>query len=343
MRRIVIRKAGGYERLELQEAPDPQPGAGQVRIAVRHIGVNYADVVIRMGLYASAKKLVGWPITPGFEVAGAVDALGAGVSDLRVGDAVIGITLFGGYTTSLVLPRAQVFRIPQGVSSEQAAGIPTVFLTAWFALNELAHVRPNEKVLIHSAAGGVGSAAVQIARIGGASAVAVVGAAHKRELPLSLGACEVIVKSQENWRTAADRISASGYDVILDANGAETLRDSYRRLAPLGRLVVYGFHTMLPKTGGKPNWLKLGKDYLKTPRFDPLKLTTENRSVLGFNLSFVSARTDLMIPAMARILDAFAARQLQSPPVKVYPLAQVAHAHRDLESAQTQGKLVLAV
>jgi NADPH:quinone reductase-like Zn-dependent oxidoreductase len=343
MKKVVIHAAGGYDRLRLEDHPDPQPGPGQVRIAVKHSGVNYADVVVRMGLYESAKKLVGWPITPGFEVAGTVDELGAGVSDLRIGDAVLAVTLFGGYASAVVVPRVQVFPMPRGLDTAQAAGLPTVFLTAWFALHELAHVRRSETVLIHSAAGGVGTAAVQLAAHAGARVTAVVGSAHKREVPRQLGAHHVIDKSSEDLWGIAERLAPDGYDVILDANGVSTLAGSYAHLAPLGRLVVYGFHSMMPKVGGRPNWLKLARDYLRTPRFNPLRLTADNKSVLAFNLSFVSSRTDLLIPAMEGILRGFAERWLQPPPVARYPLADVARAHADLESGRTVGKLVLEV
>lgn len=341
--RIRIDRPGGYDRLRLESHAVPPPAPGEVRIAVRHIGVNYADCVIRMGLYASAKKLVGWPITPGFEVAGVVESVGDGVTDLAPGTAVIGVTLFGGYSSALCLPRAQVFAMPPGLDSAQAAGLPTVFLTAHFALHELAQLRRGERVLVHSAAGGVGCAAVQLARRAGAEVTAVVGGAHKQALPRELGATRVIVKTAEALWPAAEAVAPGGFDVVLDPNGAETLAQSYAHLAPLGRLVIYGFHSMLPKTGGVPNPLKLAWTWWRTPRFDPLRLTTENRSVLAFNLSFLSARADRLVPAMESLLAGITAGELRPAPVAVYPLAAVADAHRDLESGQTQGKLVLVV
>lgn len=343
MRRIRIHEPGGYAALRLEDAPDPQPGPGEVRIAVRHIGVNYADCVIRMGLYESAKRLVGWPITPGFEVAGVVDACGEGVDDLPVGTPVIAVTLFGGYASALVLPRRQVFPLPAGLTLAQGAALPTIFLTAWFALHELANLRAEERVLVHAAAGGVGSAAVQLARRAGARVTAVVGAAHKRELPLALGAEAVIVKPETPLWAAARRLAPAGYDVILDPNGVATLGDSYRHLAPLGRLVIYGFHSMLPRRGGVPNWPKLAWDWLRTPRFNPLAMTVDNRSVLAFNLSFLGDRPERLLPAMQAILAGVAAGELQPPPLSHYPLARVGEAHRDLESGQTQGKLILDV
>lgn len=342
MKTIVIDRPGSYERLQLRELPDPQPRPGELRIAVQHIGVNYADCVIRMGLYESARRLVGWPITPGFEVAGTVDAVGDGVAGWRPGDHVLALTLFGGYASRLCVPAAQAFRIPAALDTAQAATLPTIFLTAWFALRELAHVRRGERVLVHSAAGGVGSAAVQLAADAGCEVTAVVGGAHKRELPLRLGARQVIVKSEQRLWAEAERHAPGGYDVILDPNGVETLAESYRHLAPLGRLAIYGFHTMLPRSGGRPNWPKLAWDWLRTPRFDPLKLTVDNRSVLGFNLSFLSERADLLLPAMTQILAGIEAGRLQPPPLTIHPLADAAAAHRALESGRTQGKLILA-
>ncbi len=343
MQKIVIHRAGGYRRLQVEQAAEPVPGPGEVCIAVSHAGVNYADCVVRMGLYASARQLVGWPITPGFEVTGEVAAVGEGVDDLAPGTPVIGVTLFNGYAGHVVVPRDQVFVRPATLKAPQAAAIPVAFLTAWFALHELAHVRPGEKVLVHSAAGGVGSAAVQLAVLAGADVTAVVGAAHKCALPRQLGAQQVIDKSAQPLWVCAAEIAPDGFDVILDANGVSTLGQSYGHLAPLGRLVVYGFHSMLPRQGGRPNYLKLAWDWLRTPRFNPLRLTTENRSVLAFNLSFLGDRPERLLPAMAGILKLFEEGRLQAPPVQLYPLAEVAAAHRALESGRTTGKLVLEI
>ena len=139
MRKVLIARPGGYERLEIVEAPEVRPGPGELRIAVKAIGVNYADCVVRMGLYASAKEFVGWPIVPGFEVAGVVDAVGEGVTRWAVGSPVVAVTRFGGYATSLCVPEHQVFAIPAGLSFAEIAGVPAVYMTAWYALHALAH------------------------------------------------------------------------------------------------------------------------------------------------------------------------------------------------------------
>lgn len=333
MRKVTIDRPGGTDRLQLAEHPDLEPtGPGEKRVEVTHIGVNYADCVVRMGLYASAKKYVGWPITPGFEVSGTCD-----------GEPVVAVTRFGGYSTQLVLPANQIFALPKTMSPAEAAAFPTVFLTAWFALFELAHPHPGDTILVHSAAGGVGGALCQLARRHGCRVVGVVGQSHKVEVARAAGAHQVIDKSTEDLWTTAERYAPHGYDVICDANGVATLQDSYDHLGAPGKLVVYGFHTMMPKKGGRPNWLKLAWGWLRTPRFDPLKMTSDNRSVLAFNLSYLFDKTEFLEAAMRALISGFESGELRAPPVTIYPLDQVAEAHSALESGSTVGKLVLAV
>lgn len=340
-RRVVIERPGSYAELRLREDRAPGPGAGEVLVEVEAAGVNFADCVVRMGLYESAKKYVGWPITPGFEVAGRVAAVGDGVDDLRVGAEVLAVTRFGGYASHVVVPRGQVFGRPAALTAQQAAAIPSVFMTAYFALHELAHPRPGDSLLVHSAAGGVGGALVQLGKLAGCRVVGVVGAAHKVDEARRCGADEVIVRSREPLWMAARRLAPGGYAVILDANGADSLRQSYRHLASPGKLVVYGFHTMLQTRDGRPSWPRLALDWLRTPRFNPLDMTGQNRSVLAFNLSYLFERADLLAEGMGRLLGWFASGDLAPPPITAYPLGRVADAHRALESGQTTGKLVL--
>ena len=341
MQKIVIDRAGSYERLRLATLASPSPGPGEVRVRVAAIGVNYADCIVRMGLYASAKEYVGWPITPGFEVSGVVDALGEGADPSLLGAKVVALTRFGGYASELVVPVHQVFRIPSPLTLVQAAALPSIFLTAYFALFELAHPRPGSTILVHSAAGGVGSSLVQLAKIAECRVIGVVGASHKVAAVEALGADGVIDKSREPLWPAAERHSPAGYDIVCDANGVETLGGSYEHLAPTGKLLIYGFHTMLPRKGGRAKWLKLALAYLRTPRFNPLELTQKNRSVMGFNLSYLFDRADILEEGMSQILGWASGGEVVCPKVTTYALADVAEAHRALESAQTVGKLVL--
>lgn len=341
MQKVVIPKAGSYDQLQIKEFDVPVPGPGQVLIETRAAGVNYADVVVRMGLYKSAKEFVGWPITPGFEVAGVVTALGEGVSDFQVGDEVVGLTLFGGYSSHIVTESRYVYHKPRGLSFSEAAAMPAVFMTAWFALFELAHPRPGSKVLVHSAAGGVGASLVQLAKIAGCEVVGVVGGTHKVEAAKAAGCDLVIDKSKQDLWAEAKAFAPDGYDIILDANGVETLSQSYAHLRRAGKLVIYGFATMMPKKGGRPNWFKLVSGWLRTPRYNPLNLTTDSKSVLAFNLSFLFDRTDLLELFVADLHQWLSEGSIVAPVVTEYPLAEVARAHADIESGRTVGKLVL--
>jgi NADPH:quinone reductase-like Zn-dependent oxidoreductase len=338
--KVVVHRAGGHDALKLERFAPAAPERGEVRIAVRAIGVNFADTIVRIGLYESARYYVGWPITPGFEVAGVVEAVGDGV-ELRPGDEVYAVTRFGGYATHVVVDRRFVFRRPPTLTEVEAAAMPSVHLTAWYALFDLAHPRPGARVLVHSAAGGVGTVLVQMAKLAGANVAGVVGGAHKVELVQRLGADVVIDKSRVDLWRAAQRFAPDGFDVILDANGVSTLRESYAHLRRTGKLVVYGFHSMMPRAGGRPNWPKLALDWLRTPRFDPLEMTGASKSVLAFNLSYLFDRQDLIDDGLGAVERWFREGKLVAPPVTTYPLAEVGRAHADLESGRTTGKLVL--
>jgi NADPH:quinone reductase-like Zn-dependent oxidoreductase len=231
--------------------------------------------------------------------------------------------------------------LPGRLDASQAAGLPAVYMTAWYALCELVRLRPGRKLLVHSAAGGVGGALIQLGKIAGCTVVGVVGAPHKVAAAKELGADHVIDKSSANLWGEAARLAPDGYDVVLDANGVATLGESYRHLGVGGRLVVYGFHTMMPKKGGRPNYAKLAYDWVRTPRYNPLDLVNENKSVLAFNLSYLFHEVEVMAEGMDALLKWVEEGRVKAPPVKTYPLENVAQAHRDIESGTTVGKLVL--
>jgi len=343
MIKIVIERPGGYGQLTLREFPTPIPGENQVLVEVSAAGVNFADVVIRLGLYRSAKEFVGWPITPGFEFSGRVSACGPNVSDLAAGAPVFGVTRFGAYASHVCVPRHQVFQISESskFSADDWAAFPTVFLTAYHGLFHHFIVRPGMKVLVHSAAGGVGGALLQLGKIAGCEMVGVVGSSHKVKTALDLGAERVIDKSRDNLWTKAREISRDGFDVIFDGNGPSTLRQSYRHLAPTGKLVAYGFHSFFSKRGGSLNYFKLLLQYLRLPRWNPLEMTNDNKSIISFNLSYLFHRSDLLGEAMEHLVTWVEEGRIKPAPLQRFPLEKVADAHRALESGVTVGKLIL--
>lgn len=341
MQKIVIHKPGGYSRLQLETHPDPVPAAGEVLVKVAAAGINYADCAVRWGLYESGKKFVGWPITPGFEYAGEVMAVGDSVEKWKQGDTVFGVAFFGAYADRVVVPEHQLFRRPERLTAAEAAGFPAVFITAYHALYQQMRLKPGMKILVHSAAGGVGGALLQLGKIAGCEMTGIVGASHKVETAIKFGADHVIDKSTQDLWKVAEEISPEGFDVVLDANGYTTLKQSWAHVRPTGKIVIYGFHTMLPKKGGRLNWPKLIWGWLKTPRFNPIDLPNQNKSIVSFNLSFLFSRSDLLNEAMDDMLKWIAEGKLQPPVTQTFPLSEVAEAHKHIESGMSVGKLIL--
>jgi NADPH:quinone reductase-like Zn-dependent oxidoreductase len=341
MHRITIQRPGGYERLQLEARPVPRPGDRQVLIRTEAVGVNYADVCVRWGVYESARRFVGWPITPGFEYAGWVEEVGPDVTLLRVGDPVFGVTLFNGYSTHVCASADLVWPKPRALDFEAAAGFLAVHLTAYHGLLQNVVVRPGMRILVHSAGGGVGSALVQLCKLHDLHVTGVVGASHKVEYVRGLGADAVIDKSRQSLWGGAERLSPEGYDLIFDANGPETLAQSYRHLKPTGKLMVYGFHTLLPRRGGRLSYPKAALGLLRMPRFNPLRMTSDNKGVVAFNLSFLFDRLDLLQPAVNDLSAWVEAGRIRVPSVRSFSMQDVAQAHQALESGQTTGKLVL--
>ncbi len=341
MRKVVIHRAGGYEQLRFETQPVPKPGNREVLIRTQAVGVNYADICVRWGVYESARRFVGWPITPGFEYTGWVEDVGRDVEHLKTGDPVFGVTLFNGYATHVCAPADLVWPKPQALDFEAAAGFLAVHLTAYHGLLQNVVTRPGMTVLVHSAAGGVGSAFVQLCKLHDLHVIGVVGASHKVEYVRQLGADAVIDKSRQSLWKEVKRLCPEGCDLVFDANGPETLKQSYAHLRPTGKLMVYGFHTLLPKQGGRIKYLKVALGLLRMPRLNPLRMTSENKGVVAFNLSFLFDRTDLLHAAVDDLTAWVEAGRISVPKVHAFPLDEVAQAHRALESGKTTGKLVL--
>ena len=345
MKKIVIERPGGYRQLKIKEFPTPKPQENEVLVEVSAAGINFADVIIRMGLYKSAKEYVGWPITPGFEFSGKVLKCGEGVTDLAEGSSVFGVTRFGAYSSHICVPRHQIFSLSNDskFTSDEWAAFPTVFLTAYHGLFQNFILRPEMKILVHSAAGGVGTALLQLGKIANCQMIGVVGSNHKVNTAFEFGADKVIDKSKENLWAKAMEISPLGFDVVFDGNGPSTLKQSYKHLAPTGKLVTYGFHSMFSKRGGFPNYFKLAIEYFRIPRWNPLNLTNDSKSIIAFNLSYLFNRMDLLSEAIQNLLKWVEQGKIKAPALQCFSFEKVADAHRAIESGTTVGKLILKI
>jgi NADPH:quinone reductase-like Zn-dependent oxidoreductase len=273
MRAVVITKHGGPGVLAVQERPDPELGPGEVRIEVAAAGINFADVMARMGLYADAPKT---PCVVGYEVAGTILEVGEGVDGLTPGERVLAGTQFGGYASQVVVPAADVVALPDRLSFEQGAAIPVNYGTAWAGLVGYGSLQRGERVLVHSAGGGVGIAATQIAKRVGAE---VFGTASpgKHERILELGVDRALDYNQRGWEQGIGR-----FDVILDAVGGKSFRTSYDLLAPGGRLVCFGASAVV--SGERRNLVTALRTVLRMPRFGLIKQMSESKAVIGLNM-----------------------------------------------------------
>ncbi|HEY4452278.1 MAG TPA: medium chain dehydrogenase/reductase family protein [Solirubrobacteraceae bacterium] len=273
MRAVVITKHGGPGVLEVQERPDPELGAGQVRIQVAAAGINFADVMARMGLYADAPKT---PCIVGYEVAGTVLEVGEGVAGLTPGQRVLAGTQFGGYASEVVTGAADVVALPDELSFEQGAAIPVNYGTAWAGLVGYGSLQPGERVLIHSAGGGVGIAATQIARRVGAE---VYGTASpgKHARIAELGVEHPLDYTKAGWERGLPH-----FDVILDAVGGKSFRVSYDLLRPGGRLVAFGASAVV--SGERRNLVTALRAVVRMPRFSMIKQMSESKAVIGLNM-----------------------------------------------------------
>ncbi len=340
MKKVVIKKPGGFNTLKLISCNSEILKKHQCRIKVKYAGVNFADTAVRQGLYASAKAL-GFPITPGFEVSGSIIEIGTEIKKFKVGDKVWGITKFGGYTSEICLDEQFIFKTPDHLSCAEIASIPTIFLTAYHALFQNVIVRPNMTVLVHSASGGVGTALLQLLNIIGCTSIGIVGGDHKVAMAKENGAKYVINRKTEDLWKRTKEICPEGFDIILDAVGPDTLKKGYAQLKPTGKMISYGFASMMDPNTSFTNWFKLIIGFLKIPRFNPLNMVSENKSIVCFNLSFLFDRQDLIQQGANAIQKWLTERKISAPKISIYKAEDVSEAHRDIESGKTTGKLLL--
>ena len=335
MRQVVIRRHGGPEVLEVQEAADPEPGEGDIRIRVRAAGINFADILARIGLYPDAPRP---PAVVGYEVAGVVDAVGRGVTTVHEGDRVMALTRFGGYAERVVVPAALAYRFPDRLSDAEAAAVPVTYLTSTIALYRMAALTSGETVLIHNAGGGLGIAATQLARLRRAI---VIGTASpgKHEALRRFGVEHAIDYRHGSVEAEVRRLTKGrGVDVILDPIGGSSFGASYRMLAPLGRLVMLGISSM---SGERRNALRVLRSWWQMKPFDPLSLINRNRGVFGLNVGHLWDEGGHLQSLMSLILTELGAGRLEPVVARTFPLEQAAEAHRYIQNRSNIGKVVL--
>lgn len=338
MRAVVVQKFGPPEVLQLSELPDPQLGPRQVLIRVAAIGINFADLFMRMGMYPRAPHP---PFVPGLEVAGIIDSVGSEVTEgFREGDRVFALSgNCGGYASKIAVSASQVFNIPGGLTFAEAAALPVNYLTAWHSMFEMGNLRSGDRILIHGAAGGVGIAAVQLAQTHGIVTIGSAGPT-KQKLLAELGVDYSINHASQNFLTEVRRIAPDGIEMVLDPIGGETLARSYSCLGQMGRLVIYGMSSAVSDSGRRSIW-RMFKSYLQMPKLKPLKIMSENKAIVGVSLGRLTA--NIIRREMQDLVAVIGEYGIRPHIGATFPLEQAAEAHRHIHSRQSVGKVVLLI
>jgi synaptic vesicle membrane protein VAT-1 len=337
---VVVSRFGGPEVLGVKDVPAPRPGPGQLLIEVRAAGLNFADVLARLGVYKGAPPR---PFIPGIEVAGLIEAMGEGVTGFSPGDRVLGFCAFGGYAEKAVLNALTAWKMPPDMGFPEAAALPVQYLTAWHGLFNLAHIQPGESLLIHAAAGGVGIASLQLSRDLNATVFATVGSREKlatvvKERPDA----RVIFYREQDFRAVILReTEGKGVRVIMDSVGGRAFARSWRILSPGGRYVLFGAASAV-----KPGAIsRVGAAIRLLPMIavSPLGMISSNRGLFGFNLFFLQDDPALLRDSFERIL-ALRAKGVVAPRISLsLPLEKAAEAQKRLQERSTFGKVVLTV
>jgi synaptic vesicle membrane protein VAT-1 len=341
MRAVVQTGIGGPEVLQVQERPDPPVGPGDVRIAVKATGINFADTMARVGLYPDAPKP---PCVLGYEVAGEIESVGEGVESFSVGDRVMAGTRFGGHAELVTVPEGQALTFPDGWSFEQATAVPVNYATAYAALITMGGLREGQRVLIHAAAGGVGTAAVQIARAVGAEIFGT-ASASKHDAIRDQGVEHPIDYRDQDFEIEIRRITGGeGLDLIIDATGPTNFRKDYRLLRQGGRLIMYGVSEL--STEGRRSFAKLarglaGMPLATIPWWKSLGALNENKMVGGLNmLSWWDREQNLdrILEPLKELLDT---GEIEPLVAEAFPFDRAGDAHRLITERANVGKVVL--
>lgn len=337
MRAVTITKHGGPDVLAVRDVPSPEPEEGFVRIKVKAAGLNFADVMARKGLYPDAPPP---PCVVGYETAGEIDAIGKNVTGVKKGERVIALSRFGGQAEQVCVPAGQALPLPEDMSFEEGAALPVVYLTAYHMLFRVAQVRPKMKVLIHSAGGGVGIAAIQLCKT--IPNVEIFGTASesKHEFIKELGCHHPIDYRTTDWADEVRRITdGKGVDLILDPLGGRDSKKGLSLLRPAGHLVAFGFSRM--SSGSSRNFLHIAWEALGIPIVTPLGLMNDNKTISGVNVGHLWGEQDMLTEELVDLLRLWREKKIAPHVDKAVPFAEAASAHRMLEDRKNVGKVVL--
>ena len=331
-----ISKAGSLNNIKLVEEKLREPEENEVTIEVKAIGLNFADLFAIQGLYSATPK---GSFIPGLEYSGIVTKKGKNVQEFEIGSRVMGAIKFGAYTTHLNIDPRYIIKLPEDWSFEEGASFIVQSLTAYYSLVELGNIKQDYTVLIHSAAGGVGIYANRIAKIYNAFTIGTIGSESKRNFLINEGYDEIIFRSNNFSKKLRHILEDRKLNIVLESIGGKIFEDSFKLLAPSGRIIIYGGAQFMSHSA-KPDYLKLIPKYLFRPRVDPLSLSNLNKSIMGFNLIYLWDRPNELKVMIKNILE----MNLKKPHIgKVYSFRNLMEALRYFQSGRSIGKVVVTL
>ena len=335
-RKIYRLKAGNIKNLKLITENLPEPAANEVTIEVKAIGLNFADVFAIWGLYSATPP---GEFTPGLEYSGVVARVGEQVSNVKVGDKIMGVTRFGAYTSHLNIDSRYVIPLPANWDFPTGAGYLVQVLTAYYAMIKLGQLEEGQTVLIHSAAGGVGILANRIAKKYGCYTIGTVGGSQKLDLLKKEGYNQGIVRDNRFAEKLKEALGGRELNLVMECIGGKIMEQGFDALGPQGKTVIYGAASYA-HAGDRPNYLKLIWKYLRRPKIDVQSLAELNKGVLGFNLIYLYEKASLMHELLNELKDL----NIEKPMVgQTFPFEKLPDAIRTFKLGKTVGKVVVEI
>jgi NADPH2:quinone reductase len=336
MKAYLLNKSGKPDVLKIHQIPDPEPAKGEVQVAVDFIGINYAEILSRKGMYEWAPER---PYIPGMEASGVVSAVGEGVNSKLIGQTVSIGTQYGCYAEKVVIPGERLLPSIKGFSLEENAAFPVNYMTAWLSLVEMARMRPGDTVLITAAAGGVGTAAIQIASHFGCRVIGLAGSDAKMELIKSLGADIAINYSQSDFPQRVQEF-CKGVDIILEMVGGNVFKENLKLLNPFGRMVIAGFAGINFKKWNPLTWLQTWQDM---PKASVMYLAENSIGFLATHLGYLLNQPELLKRKYVQLVSFVEEHKIRPQIGEVFDFESLPKAHEYIESRTSTGKVLVRV
>ncbi|MFL2958708.1 MAG: medium chain dehydrogenase/reductase family protein [Candidatus Thalassarchaeaceae archaeon] len=335
MKKVIYPKVGGVDSIEILDVEEPQASEGEVVVRIHRAGINFADLMMRQGLYGSNPD---FPFTPGYEASGVIISLGKGVKGLELGDRVLAMTGFGGYSEKVSIPSSRVFKLPDSVTFDQAAAIPVTYGTAYHMLFHLGRISPGDSVLIHHAAGGVGTAVAQLCKVAGASVVIGTASAPKKEFVESIGVKFVDRETEDFVKICRDMTGGKGVHHAIDPVGGKNLMRSYKATRRGGKVYFFGASSAVK--GDKRSIISAFRMWLNTPKFNPIKMMSSNKAIFGVHMGLLDDNTifEGHLSALSKMLE-----DNEIDPIidSIWRFERVSEAQMHMHDRKNRGKILL--